>query len=121
MRIDKFLWCVRLFKSRSLATQSCHRGQVKVNDAEVKPSREIGVGDTLAVRIAPIWRSFRIRSIPASRVGAKVVADHLEETTPLEDLERQEVARKVRSLQREPRAGRPTKQERRNIDRFLAG
>jgi ribosome-associated heat shock protein Hsp15 len=118
MRIDKFLWCIRLFKTRSLATEACQKGRVKLNDREAKPSAEVRLGDRFAVRQPPIWRVFAVQSLPASRVGAKLVPQHITEVTPWEDLEKQELARKVRVASRDPGEGRPTKRERRDMDRF---
>jgi ribosome-associated heat shock protein Hsp15 len=118
MRIDKFLWCVRLHKSRSLATEACQKGRVKLNDREVKPAAEVKVGERIAVRQPPIWRVFRVKALPTSRVGAKLVPDLLEEVTPWEELERLELARKVQADGRRPGEGRPTKRDRRDMERF---
>ncbi len=118
MRIDKFLWCVRLHKTRSLATEACQKGRVKLNEREAKPAIEVKVGDRLAVRQPPIWRVFTVKAIPASRMGAKLVPDHLEDITPWEDLEKQEMARRVQAEGRGPGEGRPTKRDRRDIERF---
>jgi ribosome-associated heat shock protein Hsp15 len=118
MRLDKFLWCVRLFKTRSLATDAMRRDQVKLNNREVKPSVEVKLGDVFSVRTPPVWRSWEVLSIPASRVGAKLVPDHITERTSLTDLERIEIARKVKEAYRDPGAGRPTKRDRRDMDRF---
>lgn len=118
MRIDKFLWCVRLHKSRSLATEACQKGRVKLNDREAKPAAEVKEGDRIAVRQPPIWRVFQVKAIPASRMGAKLVPDHLEDVTPWEDLERQDLARKVQADGRRHGEGRPTKRDRRHMDRF---
>ena len=118
MRIDKFLWCVRLSKTRSLATDECKRERVRVNDRIVKASYEVKTSDLIAVRQPPIWRVFAVKAIPASRVGAKLVPDLLEDRTPFVDLEKQEIARKVRSEERDPGEGRPTKRDRRDIDHF---
>jgi ribosome-associated heat shock protein Hsp15 len=118
MRIDKFLWCIRLFKTRSLATEACQKGHVKLNDREAKPSAEVRLGDRFAVRQPPIWRVFTLQTIPASRVGAKLVPQHITEVTPWEDLEKQELARKMRVASRDPGEGRPTKRDRRDMERF---
>src|SRR6187551_1271181 len=113
MRIDKFLWCVRLCKSRSIAADECASGHVRIGDREVKASAEVEPGDRFAVRQAPIWRSFEVLALPASRVGAKLVPDLIADRTSWEDLEKQELARKVRAEHRDPGAGRPTKRDRR--------
>lgn len=118
MRLDKFLWCVRLCKTRSLASETCKRGHARLNGQEAKASAEVKSGDQVAIRQAPIWRVFEVKEIPASRVGAKLVAGLIQDVTPWEDLEKQEMARKVRTASREPGAGRPTKKDRRDMERF---
>ncbi len=118
MRLDKFLWCVRLFKTRSLATDAMRREQVQLNGRTVKPSAEVKVGDTFALREPPIWRSWEITALPASRVGAKLVPELIAERTAFEDLEKRELARLVKQQQRAPGEGRPTKRDRRDMDRF---
>jgi ribosome-associated heat shock protein Hsp15 len=118
MRIDKFLWCVRLYKSRTIATDECANGRVRVGEREVKASLEVVAGDRFSVRQPPIWRVFEVLAIPPSRVGAKLVPSYITDRTAWEELEKQELARKVRSESRDPGAGRPTKRERRDIDRF---
>ena len=121
MRLDKFLWCVRLAPSRSAAAEACAKGRVQLNGREAKPSAEVKMDDLVGVRQPPIWRVFAVKAIPASRVGAKLVPDLLEDRTPWEDLEKQETARKVKAAQRDPGAGRPTKRDRRDLSRFTEG
>ena len=118
MRIDKLLWCVRLCKTRSIAAEECKRGHVQLNGREAKASAEVKVSDQVSVRQAPIWRVFEVKSIPTSRVGAKLVPGFIADRTSWEDLEKQETARKVRVASRDPGAGRPTKRDRRDIERF---
>ncbi|MCO6484060.1 MAG: RNA-binding S4 domain-containing protein [Flavobacteriales bacterium] len=121
MRLDKFLWCVRLCKTRSLAADECKRGHVQVNGREGKAAAEVKPGDRVAVRQAPIWRVFEVKALPAARVGAKLVPELVQDVTPWEDLEKQEIARKVRVASREPGTGRPTKKDRRDMERFSSG
>ncbi|HNR56288.1 MAG TPA: S4 domain-containing protein [Flavobacteriales bacterium] len=121
MRIDKYLWCVRLFKTRSLATDAIKREQVKLGDRLVKASAEVKPGDLIGLRQPPIWRSWEIVGIPASRVSAKLVPGLIEERTSFEDLERLELARLAKAEHRDPGAGRPTKRDRRDMDRFTQG
>ena len=121
MRIDKFLWCVRLFKTRSLVTEAVRREQVQLNDRVVKPSAEVEPGDRLSLRQPPIWRTWEILTVPASRVGAKLVHELIAERTAFEDLEKLELARMVRAQHREPGSGRPTKRDRRSLERFGEG
>ncbi|MBX2973639.1 MAG: RNA-binding S4 domain-containing protein [Flavobacteriales bacterium] len=118
MRIDKFLWCVRLFKTRSLATDAIRREQVKVGDRVVKASAEVKAGDVIALREPPVWRSWEILEIPASRVSAKLVPGLIAERTSFEDLEKLELARIAKAQHREPGEGRPTKRDRRDMERF---
>lgn len=120
LRIDKFLWCVRLCKTRSIASEECTRERVKVNGRVAKPSAEVKVGDRLAIRQPPIWREFEVLVIPASRVGAKLVPELISDRTAWGELEKQEMARKVQAAGRERGTGRPTKRERRDMDRFTS-
>jgi ribosome-associated heat shock protein Hsp15 len=118
MRIDKFLWCVRLFKTRSLATEAVRREQVQVNGRAVKASAEVKPGDRIALREPPIWRSWEVLALPPSRVGAKLVPTLLAERTDFADLEKLEMARLVKAQHRAPGEGRPTKRDRRHLERF---
>lgn len=119
MRVDKYLWCVRLFKTRSKATEACQKGRIKVNDEEVKPSRELKEHDVIGLRENPIWRTFRVIDFPKSRVGAKLVDDFMLELTSDDDLKELETVRRMNSKNREAGiVGRPTKKNRRAIDRF---
>ncbi len=121
MRIDKFLWCVRLCKTRSLAAEECKRSHVQLNGREAKASAEVKENDVVSVRQAPIWRVFHVKAIPPSRVGAKLVPELITDKTPWEDLEKQELARKVSAASRDPGAGRPTKRDRRDMENFGSG
>ncbi|MBK7947112.1 MAG: RNA-binding S4 domain-containing protein [Flavobacteriales bacterium] len=118
MRIDKFLWCVRLFKTRSIAADAVRREQAQVNGRIAKPSAELKPGDIIAIRIAPIWRSWRVLALPASRVSAKLVPGLMEETTAFADLERLQLSQMAKAQHRADGEGRPTKRERRELDRF---
>jgi ribosome-associated heat shock protein Hsp15 len=118
MRLDKFLWCVRLFKTRSLATEALRREQVKLNGRVVKPAAEIKPGDVFELREPPIWRCWAILAMPTSRVGAKLVPGLILERTSFEDLDKLEMARLTRAQHGTPGDGRPTKRDRRDIDRF---
>lgn len=121
MRLDKFLWCVRLYRTRTLAAEACKRGHAQVDAQVAKASAEVQPGDRIAVRQAPIWRQYEVLAMPASRVGAKLVAELIKDITPWEDLEKQELARKVRVASRDPGSGRPTKRDRRDMERFGQG
>lgn len=119
MRIDKFLWCVRLFKTRSLATDAIKREQVMLNGRIVKPSVEVKPGEVFSLREPPIWRSWTITAIPPARVGAKLVSGLITERTSFADLEKLEIARMARAQHRPAGEGRPTKRDRRDMDRFF--
>lgn len=116
MRIDKFLWCVRLFPTRSKATEACRNGRVHMADREVKPAAEVGPGATFAVRVPPIWKHFEVLALPTSRVGAKLVPGIIRETTAFADLEKLELALRTRAGYHGD--GRPTKRDRRDLERF---
>lgn len=118
MRIDKFLWCIRLFKTRSSASDALRREQVQLNGRLVKPSAEVKSGDSFALRTVPVWRSWEVLAIPSSRVGAKLVPGLIAERTSFEDLEKLELARLAQALDRPSGEGRPTKRDRRDMDRF---
>ena len=119
MRLDKYIWCVRLFKTRSLATKECDSEKVKLNDGFVKPSKEVQQGDRISIKHPPVWRTYKVLDIPKTRVGAKLVSDLMIETTSEEDLEE---IKRVELTNRMNRSvgiyGRPTKRDRRNLDRF---
>ena len=118
MRVDKYLWCIRAFKTRSLATKACVAGQVLVGDEIVKAARGIKEGEVIKVRKLPIWRHYKVIDIPKSRVGAKLVADFTKDITPEDELERLEMHQIAMKFERQRGLGRPTKRERRDIDRF---
>ena len=117
MRIDKYLWAIRLFKTRSLATKECSGNKVLINDDLVKPSKELKKGDLISLKINPIWKTFKVLDFPKSRVGAKLVADYVVETTSEEDLEVLQTAQEVqRQMRFDGLRGRPTKRDRRKLD-----
>lgn len=116
LRIDKWLWAVRLFKTRSDAADACRNNRVLVNGAFTKPSREIKPGDTVSVRRLPVTFTFKVLGLVSSRVGAKLVPEYLENVTPQEELDKLDVPRDMVFMQRDRGAGRPTKRERRDIE-----
>ena len=120
MRIDKYIWCVRLQKTRSRATKFIEAGNVKINGEETKKSsREIRIDQTFSIRVKPIWRTWKVLGIPKSRVGAKLVPDLIREITSEEDLAiLEEVQRRNRENRLKGMLGRPTKKNRRNLDDF---
>lgn len=119
VRIDKWLWSVRLFKTRSDAAEACKGNRVLVNGATVKPSREVRAGEVVSVRKMPVVYSFRILEPVANRQPAKNVPRYIEDVTPQEELDKLELARAGAFAVRDRGMGRPTKKERRDIEELL--
>lgn len=119
MRIDKYLWCVRYYKTRNIATTACKKGHVKINGAAVKPSREVYATDKLEVRKDQITRHLTVLDIPPNRVGAKLVDIYRLETTPKENFEHLELLKHAKEHYRKQGTGRPTKKDRREMDDYL--
>ena len=117
-RVDKWLWAVRIFKTRSIATDACKKGRVAVGGTVVKPSRMIHVGDIVSVRKPPIEYSFRVIQLLGSRVGAKRVEELMQNVTPREQYELLELQRVSGFVDRAKGLGRPTKKDRRDLDQF---
>lgn len=118
IRIDKYLWSVRLYKTRSLATDACRAGQVKFNGMPVKPSHEISVGEIYELNIEQVHRTVQVKAMLGNRVGAKLVENYLSDLTPQEEYERIQMARQYSFEKRDRGAGRPTKRDRREIEEF---
>lgn len=116
MRVDKFLWCVRYFKTRSIATNACKQGKVRLNEEALKPSKEVFPGDELTVRKNQINYQLEILDLPKSRVGAKLVNIYVVDKTPKEAFEQQELLKYSKDYYRKKGTGRPTKKDRRDID-----
>jgi len=120
-RIDKWLWAVRLFKTRTLAAEACRKGKVRVRENLVKASREIKIGDVIEVQLSDLTRTVRVIRNLENRVGAKSVADFAEDLTPVGEYLRQIENRRLAAPKRPEGAGRPTKKERRDLDAFKEG
>ena len=118
MRLDKYLWCVRYYKTRTLATIACKKGQVKVNSNISKPSREIFITDKIELRKNQIQYQLKVNDIPKSRIGAKIVDIYRTDITPKEQFEAQELLKYSKDYYRKKGVGRPTKKDRRDIDDF---
>ena len=118
VRVDKWLWAVRVFKTRSIATEACKKGRVSIGGVTIKPSRTIRVGEVITVRKPPIEYSFRVIQLLGSRVGAKRVAEFMENVTPREQYELLELQRVSGFVDRAKGLGRPTKKDRRDLDQF---
>jgi len=119
-RIDKYLWAVRLFKTRSSATDACRNGRITVAGQPVKPSRTVNRGDTIVIKRMPVIYSYRVLAITENRLAAKYVAGYLEDITPEDEKNKLLTARASASVgMRDRGAGRPTKRERRDIDNLF--
>ena len=119
MRIDKFLWCVRYFKTRTLATNACKKGHVKVNGQVAKPSREVYATEKLTVRIQQINYQLTILELPKNRLGAKLIDIYRIDTTPKSEFESKELLNYSEDYYRKKGEGRPTKKDRRDIEGYL--
>ena len=117
-RIDKFLWSVRIFKTRSLATEACNKGRIIIEGIQVKPSRVVKVGDVILVRKLPVIYTYQVISFPDSRVSAQRVPGFITDMTSSEEISKLKV-RDTIFYTREKGSGRPTKKERRTLDRVL--
>ena len=120
VRIDKWLWATRIFKTRTIALEECKKSRVIVNDTPAKPSRMIKVGDIVQVRKPPVTYSFRVLDITSNRVGAKLVPQYLENITPPEQYEILELQKISGFIDRARGTGRPTKKERRELEGFMS-
>ena len=122
VRIDKWLWAVRIFKTRTVATESCKKGRVSLHtpggDVIAKPSRMIKVDDIISVRKPPITYSFRVKALTENRLGAKLVPDYMENITPKEQYDMLDVIRISGFIDRRKGLGRPTKREGRDLAAF---
>jgi ribosome-associated heat shock protein Hsp15 len=118
-RLDKWLWAVRLFKSRALATDACRAGSVRIRDEPAKPARDVRAGEVIEVRQGLVTRTLRVLGIPRSRVGAKLVAEFCAELTPPEEFAKARESRVQQVLARDKGSGRPTKRDRRLLDRLF--
>jgi len=119
VRVDKWLWAVRLYKTRTAAADACRGGHVRVDDQPVKPARDLRAGDVLQVRLADITRTVRVLAPLEHRVGAPLVPTYLQDLTPPEEYERRKRNQEAGGIQRDPGAGRPTKKDRRLLEAFL--
>ena len=118
LRIDKWLWEVRLFKSRSLATDACKAGKVKMDGSNVKASKELKEGDVITVSLNPLFKTVRVKKFPKSRLNAKLVADFLEDLTQQAEYDRVKMINETNIEYRDRGIGRPTKKQRRVIDQL---
>lgn len=120
VRIDKWLWAVRIFKTRTVATEACKKGRVTVGGVAVKPSRPLKIGETVSVRKPPVTYSFRVLALTQNRLGAKLVPDYMENVTPESELHLLDVVKVSGFINRRKGLGRPTKREGRQLQQFTA-
>lgn len=119
MRVDKYLWCIRVFKTRSIATDACKENRVVINGDPVKPAREVKVGENITIRKGAVHFAWKVVDFPKSRVGPALVADYATDITPEEELEKLRIIQEGHN-QRPRGVGRPTKRDRRDMDRFFS-
>ena len=119
MRVDKYLWCIRMFKTRSIATQACKKGHIRILDKVVKSSREVYPTDIIRIRKNQINYSLQVLDIPKNRVGAKLVDIYRKDTTPKEAFDNVELLKLAKDHYRKKGTGRPTKRDRRNIEGYI--
>ena len=117
-RVDKWLWAMRVFKTRTIATEACKKGRVSIGGVAVKPSRCIKEGDVIDVKKPPITYSFRVLKVTGNRLGAKLVPEYLENVTAPEQYELLEMTRISGFVDRRKGLGRPTKRDSRELSRF---
>lgn len=118
-RVDKFIWAVRLFKTRSLAANQCKANKVLVNDEVVKPSRTVKIGDTVSIKKNGAIFSFKVLDLLEKRVGAKLVADYIRDITSDAEIEKYKLFQAAQKSYRHNGMGKPTTKERRSLEKFL--
>ncbi|MDB6017573.1 MAG: hslR [Pedosphaera sp.] len=119
VRIDKWLWAVRIFKTRSLATEACRHGRVTVGEQPVKPSRDVKINDLIIAKTGDITRTLKVLALLEHRVGAQIVSQYAEDLTPASEYQKPRVPYLPPLFVRPKGAGRPTKKDRRQIDKML--
>ena len=119
MRVDKFLWCTRYYKTRNVAATAVKKGHVRINGSVAKPSREVFPMDEIVIRKDQIDHQLTVLDIPESRVGAKLVDIYRKDTTPKEAFEHNELLKFAKDHYRKKGSGRPTKKDRRDIEGYL--
>ncbi len=117
-RVDKWMWAMRIFKTRTIATEACKKGRVSIDGVLAKPSRLVHVGDIVNVRKPPVTYSFRVLALAENRLGAKLVPDYMQNITPQSELDLLEIVKISGFVNRRKGLGRPTKREGRELARF---
>lgn len=116
-RIDKYLWCVRIFKSRTLATEACNGGKIKIDNKSVKPSKEIVIGEVFTVQSGYIKKTYKVLNLLEKRVSAKLALEYISDITPPEERIKEDIMHVRPYLIRYKGSGRPTKKERRILNK----
>jgi ribosome-associated heat shock protein Hsp15 len=116
IRIDKWLWAVRIYKTRNLAADACRAGKVRINDKPVNPSHEVKLDEAIVINLTPLIKTVKVIGILKNRVAAKLVEDYLEDMTPQEEYDKLKLMRELNYEHRKRGEGRPTKKQRRMID-----
>jgi ribosome-associated heat shock protein Hsp15 len=119
LRIDKYTWAVRLTKTRSQASELISKGKIKINESDVKPSRDVKVGDVIQVHKNSAVFSYKVLELLEKRVGPKLVSIYIEDLTPIEEVEKYKTYQEAQRVYREMGTGRPSKKDRRSLDDFL--
>lgn len=119
VRIDKYLWAIRAFKTRTEAADACKGGKVKVNGGDIKPAREVKVGDTITVRKGIVMYTYQVKELLDKRVGAALVEQYALNLTPQSEIDKMKAPVETFFLKRERGTGRPTKKERRSLDELM--
>ena len=117
-RLDKFVWAVRLFKTRTLASDQCKKNHVLINDEASKPSKNVKPNDVITIKKSGVHFKYKVLAELEKRVGAKVVADYIKEVTTVEELEKFKTIQMAQKVYRQNGLGRPTKKDRRDIQDF---
>lgn len=118
IRIDKWLWCIRVFKSRTLASETCDGGKVKIDGERIKPSRAIKIGEVIDVQQGYIKRSYKVLALLDKRVAAKLVINFAQDITSKEELDKLETGKLISYASKYRDTGRPTKKDRRQLQKF---
>ncbi len=118
LRIDKYLWCIRVFKSRTLASEACEGGKVKINNERIKPSHPVKEGEVITVQQGYVKRAYKVLGLVDKRVSAKLVLKYADDVTPAEEKEKAKIGRFVSYQSKYSDAGRPTKKDRRLLQKF---
>jgi ribosome-associated heat shock protein Hsp15 len=118
MRIDKYLWCIRQYKTRNQATEACKKGQVRINEAIVKPGKEVYISDVINLRKNQINYQIKVLDIPPNRIGAKLLDLYMKDETPSDEFKTLELLKLAKDHYRKKGLGRPTKKDRRDLDDY---